>query len=604
MTNATPKNQTLLQGRHTHLFDPVLFKPQLLPLLTAIETHQGRLSQDQLNQWLRQHPKDGSGYFSKSELIAAYRRFAGKDGLKPFDPSVVERIRMKPVRTISGVTPVTVLTKPFPCPGKCIFCPNDVRMPKSYLASEPGAQRAEKNHFDPYLQTYNRLKALEDIGHSVQKAELIVLGGTWSFYPEGYKIWFVKRMFEALNDFGEGIDQRHQIKPSVDVSQIQSANEGLHANGRAVTYNQAITKLYLNQELPKLQRKEEIATWEELFSEHTRNQSGRVRCVGLVLETRPDYISETEVLSLRRLGCTKTQIGLQSLQDDVLTLNKRGHDVAASRRAINLLRQAGLKIHAHWMPNLYGSSVKQDIQDYQTLFNDPDFKPDELKLYPCSLIDDTELMDVYQKGEWQPYTHQELLEVLVACLEETPEYCRLTRVVRDIPSDDIVAGNKFTNFRQIAEAEAVKKKIVLKDIRSREVKNQKIALNQLLLDITSYKTSVSQELFLQYLTKDRRIAGFLRLSLPTQKSFIKELENAAIIREVHVYGQAVNLGKTKSGAPQHLGLGKKLIAKSKEIATLEGYQKLSVISSIGTREYYQKLGFERDDLYQHQDLSK
>jgi elongator complex protein 3 len=577
-------------------FKPLDYREELVAILKEIEATP-TIAENDLYRILKKHPKDNTGYFPKSDLIAAYQLFAGKYGLQSFNQAIIEKIKMKPVRTVSGVTPVTVLTKPFPCPGKCIFCPNDIRMPKSYLSDEPGAQRAEKNHFDPYLQTYNRLLAYTNIGHQIDKAEVIVLGGTWSFYPEDYKIWFVKRMFEALNDFGEGLDQRANIKPSIDVSGV--APEIL----KGTTYNQAIAKLYTQKEIEKRREQRETASWEELEREQRRNEKAPVRCVGLVLETRPDYISEEEVVALRRLGCTKTQIGLQSLQDSVLDLNKRGHDVNASRRALRLLRQAGFKIHAHWMPNLYGSSVEKDIKDYHMLFNDPDFKPDELKIYPCSLINGTELMAEYEKGTWKPYTYEELLTVVTTTIAETPEYCRLTRIVRDIPGTDIVSGNKLTNFRQIAEKEAGKKGLVLKDIRSREIKHQQVIAADLSLDEARYTTSVSQELFLQYITHDRKIAGFLRLSLPTIDSYIKELQGSAIIREVHVYGQTVNLGDKTHGAAQHLGLGTLLIEKASKVAAKAGFKNLAVISAIGTREYYRKLGFTKGVLYQHKNLS-
>ncbi len=254
------------------------------------------------------------------------------------------------------------------------------------------------------------------------------------------------------------------------------------------------------------------------------------------------------------------------------------------------------------MPNLYGSNVEKDIKDYQKLFTDPDFMPDELKIYPCSLIEDTPLMDKYKAGKWHPYSYEELRMVLVETLAMTPEYCRLTRVIRDIPSDEIVAGNKLTNFRQIAEQYAQEHNITLKDIRSREVKDQSIAAQDLTLDIIDYQTSVAEEKFIQYITKDRKIAAFLRLSLPTTQAYIDELSQAAIIREIHVYGQAINVGSNKAGAPQHLGLGKKLITQAQKLSKDAGYKKLAVISAIGTKEYYRQRGFTDGHLYQHLEL--
>jgi elongator complex protein 3 len=227
-----------------------------------------------------------------------------------------------------------------------------------------------------------------------------------------------------------------------------------------------------------------------------------------------------------------------------------------------------------------------------------DFRPDELKIYPCSLINDTPLVSIHRQGKWQPYTHEELLTVITACLTHTPEYCRLTRIVRDIPSTDILVGNKFTNFRQIAENQLTKLGQKCHDIRAREIKSKPVSLSDLTLKTFCYETSVSQEYFLQFVTSTNQIAGFLRLSLPTINNYQKELQNCAIIREVHVYGQSLKLGNTKSGAAQHLGLGKKLIKQAEKYALEAGFNKLAVISAIGTREYYQKLDFRLDNLYQ------
>jgi elongator complex protein 3 len=324
--------------------------------------------------------------------------------------------------------------------------------------------------------------------------------------------------------------------------------------------------------------------------------------VGLVVETRPDHISIEEVIRIRRLGATKVQIGFQSLNDDVLRLNKRGHTVEATRRAVKLLRQAGFKIHAHWMPNLYGSSPEADMADYHLMFADPDFRPDELKIYPCSLIESAELMQRYQDGTWQPYTQDELLEVLIACFRETPEYCRLTRVVRDIPSTDIVAGEMTTNFRQIVEQKLHEQGEHSPDIRGREIRGEQIKFDDLSLDELWYASSIGDEVFLQYITPERHIAGFLRLSLPHETPILDELTGAAMIREVHVYGQSLSIGTEILGKPQHMGLGKQLIERAVEIANDQGYRQLAVISSVGTRAYYRKRGFDDGYLYQFRAL--
>ncbi|MCA0456569.1 MAG: tRNA uridine(34) 5-carboxymethylaminomethyl modification radical SAM/GNAT enzyme Elp3 [Chloroflexi bacterium] len=603
---------------HRQTIDLQQHREPLLKILTAVVT-QPDISRKQLDQLLRDYPKGHDGTYSRDDLILAYRTFAG-ESLPPYEQAVLERLRRKPVRTSSGVTPVTVLTKPFPCPGECIFCPNDVRMPKSYLSDEPGAQRAEQNSFDPYLQTYTRLQSYHNTGHPTDKIEIIVLGGTWSFYPESYQIWFIKRIFDAMHDFGKGIDSRQAVEDALleksqlhpDRNTTTATIDGRHIEKR---YNAVVQLVYKDEMLRStdlaqaISRGEvarspvdEFATWEELEAAHLENETAPCRSVGLVIETRPDHISVEEVLRVRRLGCTKVQIGFQSLNDEVLKLNKRGHKVAATRRAVKLLRQAGFKIHAHWMPNLYGSSPEADIADYKLMFDDPDFRPDELKVYPCSLIESAELMQRYQDGSWKPYTHDELLHVLTESFRLTPEYCRLTRVIRDIPSTDIVVGNQMTNFRQIVENELSKAGERSRDIRAREVRFKAVDAVDLHLDEMWYDGGCSDEVFLQFITASRDIAGFLRLSLPNEPAITDELTGAAMIREIHVYGQSLELGASEAGRAQHLGLGKQLIERAVEIAREKGFLRLAVISAIGTREYYRKRGFTDGQLYQVRSL--
>ncbi|KXK20260.1 MAG: ELP3 family histone acetyltransferase [Chloroflexi bacterium OLB15] len=449
---------------------------------------------------------------------------------------------------------------------------------------------------------------------------MIVLGGTWSFYPEAYQIWFIKRIFDALEDFGAGVDRTGDVWAALEsASQLHPANNtpqvALHGAELQRTYNQVVQSIYademrrsreLGERLAEQERSpvDEYATWEELEAAHARNEDAPCRCVGLVVETRPDHLSEAEVIRIRRLGCTKVQIGFQSLSDAVLKVNKRGHDVAATRRAVKLLRRAGFKIHAHWMPNLLGATPETDLEDYQRLFGEPDFRPDELKIYPCSLIESAELMRFYQRGDWKPYTHNQLLELLIGVFQLTPEYCRLTRVIRDIPGTDIVVGNKTTNFRQLVENALAARGERSADIRAREVRFRSVDAGALALDELWYESSIGREVFLQFIAEDRGIAGFLRLALPEIQapSFIEELQGSAIIREVHVYGQSLEIGENAPGKAQHSGLGLRLIERAVEIAAAQGYGDLAVISAIGTRGYYRKRGFDDGKLYQHRKL--
>lgn len=534
------------------------YKEQIEKILNEIEETKS-WDTDSLQKILRRHPKDGNKMFAKDELVHIYNLLKEE---KDFESEIVEeRIRMKPTRTNSGVAVVTVLTKPYPCPGNCIYCPNDPSMPKSYIASEPGAQRALSNKFDPYAQVFNRLVALKKVGHNVEKVELIVLGGTWSYYLEDYQLSFIYECYRALNDVKK--DTMSYVEP----------REG---------------------DLKSV-------TWEELKKEHKKNELAYCRNVGLVLETRPDYINQEELIRMRKLGTTKVQIGIQSLSDRILKKNEIGRKSKDVQRAFTYLRLMGFKIHGHWMPNLYGSSVKEDIKDYKKLWSKK-FCPDELKIYPTSIIENTKLNYLYKEGLYKPYTDEELSELLKTVLPMTPRYCRLTRIVRDIPSNEIVAGNKKTNLRQLVQMEMQKEGIKIEDIRSREIRGEKVNVDDLELERIENDTTVSKEVFISYKTKDTdKICGFLRLSLPKKKyskeHFLEELRGCSMIREVHVYGKVLGIKDESTGESQHLGLGKSLIEEAEKISKEYTFKKIAVISAIGTREYYKKRGYENIGLY-------
>jgi len=534
---------------------------------------------------------------SKSKLLTIYHDLKTRKLInltKEQEQILLNKLKKKYIRSLSGVTTVTVLTMPYPCPGKCIFCPNDVRMPKSYIASEPGAQRALANKFDPYLQTFNRLVALNNNGHPLDKIEMIVLGGTWTFYPENYRRWFIYRVFQALNDFNPKTHfsslNSDQIPLPINLPTAENS-----FNSTTETYNHVIAKNITMPDWP--------CSWEELNKEFEKNENSHARCVGLSLETRPDEITEDTVLELRRLGATKVQMGVQALDNNILNLNKRGHSVETTIKAFELLRLAGFKIQVHWMPNLYGSNPQKDLEMFFDLFQNEAFKPDELKIYPCSLIPGTELVKLHNEQKWHPYDHETLLKLVIDYLKNTPRYCRVTRVIRDIPSTEIAAGSTRTNLRQDAELAITKANTKVVEIRFREIKKEQIDPDTLQLKKTVYETSVSSEYFLEYITPEDKLTGFLRLSLPKINSQIPELQQSAVIREIHVYGQSLKLGTSTSGVAQHSGLGKKLILLAEEISQQQGYTKLSVISAIGTREYYRKRGFKDGNLYQYKFLS-
>jgi elongator complex protein 3 len=488
---------------------------------------------------IRRHPNPLGGYLGKHVLVAAYRQMTDTGEWKP-DPSILERIRMKPVRTLSGVTTVTVLTKPYPCPGKCIFCPTDVRMPKSYLPDEPGARRGVEHNFDPYGQVASRLQGLQAVGHPIDKVELLILGGSWCAYRRDYHEWYIQRCFDALNGVESGSLEHAQML----------------------------------------------------------NETALSRNVGLVIETRPTDIKTAELAWLRRLGVTKVQMGVQSMDDHILELNQRGHTVAETQQAVALLRAAGFKIVLHWMPNLLGASQDSDRADFSRLWDD--LCPDEIKIYPTQLLANAELYNYWLRGEYTPYTTDELIGLIADLKPTIPRYCRVNRVVRDIPSVNVVEGNKRTSLRLDVQRELKRRGTPCQCIRCREVRKQSVAADALHLEDLVYNAGGAEEHFLSYVTPDDALAGFLRLSLPGKDSPATELDDlngAAIIREVHIFGQSLAVGAEQNGAAQHSGLGTDLLQRAEAIAVQKGFRHMVVISAVGTRPYYLERGFERGELY-------
>lgn len=535
----------------------------------------------------------------------------------------IRSVRMKPRRTASGVATITVITRPHTCSSNCIYCPCDLRMPKSYLANEPACQRAELTFFDPYVQVAARLQALHQMGHSTDKVELIVLGGTWSDYPESYQYWFIKELFRALNEWPNSpqhIQERLDWYSSFGLQNSEDALSSFVAEQQAAvfddttTYNQAFHKLYDSSQPHQSAWSQMQSTYDELVEQQHVNERASARVVGLVIETRPDTITPDNLRMFRQLGCTKIQIGIQSTRQEILDANKRQMSVAQIKRAFSLIRLYGFKIHSHLMVNLLGATPEADKQDFKTFVTDPGFLPDEIKLYPCALVSGTQLVQKFHEGTWQPYSKNELVDVLVQDVLNTPPYVRISRMIRDISATDILVGNKHTNLRQMVEQELAAEDVAsrVQEIRFREINQQQVHADELTLQDFSYTTAVSDEHFLQWVTTENKIAGFCRLSLPHWNKLTSgecdvsadELlvqPGQAMIRELHVYGQALSLGSEGMSA-QHQGLGQKLLAKASSIATEAGYTSLNVISSIGTRAYYRAQGFIDAGLYQQKVL--
>ncbi|MGB9876264.1 MAG: elongator complex protein 3 [bacterium] len=477
---------------------------------------------------------------SKVEILSIYRKLIeeGKLERKDFLESFLLK---KEMRTLSGVAPIAVFTKPFPCPGTCVYCPDEKGIPKSYIHNEPAVMRAEENRYDPHKQVSARLRHYREMGHPTSKVELIVMGGTFSYLPRRYQTWFIKRCFDALNGIeAKGIEEAQRL-----------------------------------------------------------NERASNRCVGLTVETRPDLINEEELKRFRRLGITRVEIGVQSLYDDVLILNKRGHSTKEVREATRLLRDAGFKVTYHMMLNLLGSDKEKDVKQFEILFNDPAYRPDYLKIYPCVLTPYAELRRYWERGEWIPYTDEELLEVLAKIKALVPIYVRIIRVIRDIPADQILAGSKMSNMRQVLQ-----KMVKCRCIRCRQATSAPLNWEDIELFRLDYPASNGHEVFLSFESKDREILyAFLRLRRVGEGLVKKWTGAEAVIREVHTYGPLVPIHQRDVLAVQHFGLGRKLLREAERIAREEfGARRIAVIAGIGAREYFEKAGYYLSRTYMVKDL--
>ena len=437
----------------------------------------------------------------------------------------------KPVRTISGVTPLTVVVGPRKCDhGTCIYCPGGDVVPQSYTDKSPAVMRAMRLNFDSHEQTLNRLDALKKMNHPTDKIEIIIIGGTFLQYSREYKYNFIKGCFDALNG-----------KISKDLGEAKKLNEK---------------------------------------SKH--------RCVALCIENRPDNCKEEDIKEMLEFGCTRVELGVQVLDDEIYRKINRGHTVQDVIDSTRRLRNAGFKIGYHIMPGLPYSSFENDLEKYKLVFGDERFRPDQLKLYPCQVVDDSPLAKIYKKIGYEPYNDEQIKKILSEMISQIPDYCRIMRVMREIPAEKMMTKAASTDMRTKVENDLKDKGIKVKEIRMREVGFNKGDLD---LDVriksVEYEASEGKEFFLEFVNKDDVLFGLLRLRLS---------EYGAMVRELHVYGQAINLGEEGSES-QHRGLGKMLMKKAEEISKKNGFDKLSVISGVGVREYYRKLGYELEGPY-------
>jgi len=509
------------------------------------------------------YPKDGVRHEhdgktlpmpTKAELLELYKELR-EEGSELVNEETLLALRKIKTKSNSGVAVVSLLTKPFACPGRCTYCPTEVNMPKSYLSKEPAAARALLNDFDPYLQITNRLRALEMNGHPIDKIEMIVIGGTWSFYHPNYQEEFLIGCYRACNDYNTGNDSR--------------------------------TEEYKDR-------------LEYLLELQDRNEHAVSRIIGLSIETRPDYITDFEIQRLRALGVTKVEIGVQHLDDEVLKLTKRDMKIERVKKATELLRNAGFKMVYHMMPNLPGSTPERDISMFDELFSGEDFQPDMLKIYPCMVLEHSELYDIWKEGGFTAYTDAQLIEVMREEKKRVPMYVRILRVYRDIPASYIKAGSTISNLRQVMDEDMRLNHWQCQCIRCREIREGEYDPEEFELRNKTFRTRTGTEMFLSFEHKtERKLASFTRLRLPDdlgEHAPLPVLVGAALIRELHTYGRHTKVGGSGTQS-QHVGFGRRLLAEAERIAKEKGYKKLAIISGIGVREYYRKLGYTLEGTY-------
>lgn len=479
---------------------------------------------------------------------------------------------MKPMRTQSGVTPIALMTKPSNCPhGKCIMCPGGLGshfgdVPQSYTGAEPSTMRSMRNNYDPYLTVFNRLEQFFLLNQSCEKVELIIQGGTFPALPEKYQNEFIMYSLKAMNDFNFTYDE---FKDFFELPNEITPQRTKRINSKILAMKGTST----------------------LEVEQKRNETAKIRCVGLTIETKPDWSKEEHANLMLNQGCTRVELGVQTTDDKVLQIINRGHTVNDTKEAFRILKDLGFKIHAHMMLGL-----PQDKNDLMAIF-DEDFRPDMLKIYPCMVMPGTELEKIYKKGEFTPIRTQEVIKLLAEFKPKVPEYVRIMRIQRDIPTKQTLDGVDKTNLRQLLKEYMDKRKLHCNCIRCNEVKSK---ITHPELQVLEYTASKGKEFFIS-IKQDKEIIGFCRLRFPSQVLRKEIIKDSGIIRELHVYGNAIDLDK--SGDVQHRGFGKMLIKKAEDICKENNKNKLLVISGIGVRAYYEKLDYKHDGPYMSKILS-
>ncbi len=482
-----------------------------------------------------------------------------------------EITRRKPTKTISGVTPLAVMLPPRKCDhGTCLYCPtygtpssfqttklpnhqttHFAGSPQSYTPESPAVLRAKECNYDPIKQIKVRLESYHAMNHPTEKIELIIMGGTFLSYPKEFQIDFITKCYEALNNTSP-------TRPNHRTTEPPNPHDAL-----------------------QLEKK--------------KNETAKHRCTALCIETRPDVCSSLHIKDMLEYGTTRVELGVQAIDDKIYKKVNRGHTVQDVIDATARLKQAGFKIGYHLMPGIPGSNPKKDIQMFKKIFSSSDLKPDQIKIYPCQVLKGAGIENLYYGGEYIPYDKKTATDLIIKMLKITPRYCRIMRIMREIPPHYLIAGIKNIDMRHDIEKSIDKNKSKIVEIRFREIgialrDKRKINTN-LKLKTTKYSASGGTEYFIEIINSDNILFGLLRLRLD------KKLP--ATIRELHVYGQALNITKSqipnsKFQASQHTGLGKQLMQEAEKIAKKKNYKNIRVISGVGVREYYKKLGYTLD----------
>lgn len=503
-------------------------------------------------------------------------------------PLLQNLLQTKPSRSISGVTPVAIMTSPHPCPhGKCSMCPGGIDslygdVPQSYTGAEPATMRGIRANYDPYIQIFNRLEQYVVLGHPIDKIDLIIMGGTFPARDPTYQNEFIKYSYKAMNDFSDLFFKNRELDLDTFKEFFQLPGE-IGTEQRTKEIHQKILTLKSTSTLPK---------------EKLRNETSTIRCIGMTIETRPDQASLEQANLMLEQGCTRIELGIQSVYDKALEKINRGHDTECSIQTIRRLKDLGFKLNFHIMPGIPGVSVEEDVAAFRILFSDSRYRPDMLKIYPLMVMPNTKLHEDFKQGKFQPLSTKKAAEIIAQSFKYIPKYCRVMRVQRDIPTYRIEAGVDKTNLRQYVDQELKTQNIIPQDIRARESGRKESNINNAQIEILEYAASEGKEFFISYEEKETNtLFGFCRLRFPSQQLKGEITPTTSIIRELHVYGESTSLGKDNPTSSQHKGIGKKLLKKAEEITKQHNYNKIIVISGIGVREYYRKQGYSNDGPY-------